>query len=101
METSSTLKLFKVFIDDNFHYMDESERYEHGAYETYEEAVTACKLLLDDVLSDTREEGKSAEDLINSYMMFGEDPFVAPVPDDTKTFSAWEYVKQHYEKLYS
>ena len=29
-------KWFKVYVDDNFHYMDENERYQQGEYETKE-----------------------------------------------------------------
>jgi hypothetical protein len=32
-------KKYEVYVDDNFHFLDESERYRLGAFETCEEAV--------------------------------------------------------------
>ena len=92
---------FKVFVGDIFHFMDISECYEHGDYETYEEAVAACKAMLDKCLPETCDEGKSAEELFREYVMFGEDPFVVPVPEGNVKFSARKYVMQHYEKICS
>lgn len=37
---------YKVMVDDNFHYMDESERYELGIFPTAEEAITVWENLL-------------------------------------------------------
>jgi hypothetical protein len=34
---------YKVFVDDNFHYQDPSERYCAGEYETATEALAKCK----------------------------------------------------------
>ena len=28
---------YRDMVDDNFHYMDENERYEHGTYDTMDE----------------------------------------------------------------
>lgn len=38
---------YKVLVDDNFHFMDESERYEAGVFSTVEEAITKCKSMID------------------------------------------------------
>jgi hypothetical protein len=85
---------FTVIIADNFHYMDESEHHKHGEYETYEAAVTACKAIVDRVIADSYKKGMSADDLYQSYMMFGDDPFIVPTPKGAH-FSAWEYAKQN------
>jgi len=37
---------FKIFVDDNYHYMDKSERYEVGSYDSLEEAVNKCRELV-------------------------------------------------------
>lgn len=42
---------YKVFVDDNYDYMDESKRYAPGAYKTYDEAVDAAKKIVDEFLS--------------------------------------------------
>ena len=91
---------FRVLVDDNFHYQDESERYEHGEFETFEEALHACKAIVDEYLarliseSDTR----SAAELYSSYTMFGDAPFVCSSPPGGD-FSAWEYAKQRCSKI--
>ena len=39
---------YQVFIDDNFHYMDESERIIGKTYSTAGKAVAAAQLIVDD-----------------------------------------------------
>jgi hypothetical protein len=67
---------FKVLIDDHFHYMDEDSRFEHGVFETAEEAIAACRKILDSTLEEQCEPGLSASALYHRYMQFGEDPFI-------------------------
>ena len=38
---------YKVLVDDNFHFMDESERYEAGVFSTVEEAIAKYKRIID------------------------------------------------------
>ena len=89
---------FKVFVDDNFHFMDESERYERGEYESYESAEAACKAIVNEYLTHTYKDGMSADDLYDSYVSFGEDPFIVPAPEESK-FSAWVYAKQRCPEI--
>lgn len=37
---------YTVFVDDNFHYGEEEERYKLDEFDTCEETVAACKKLL-------------------------------------------------------
>ncbi len=37
----------KVMVDDNFHHQDSDARREHGSYETLEEALAACRDIVD------------------------------------------------------
>ena len=67
---------YKVMVDDNYHYMDESERYELGIFSTVEEAIAACKRIVDEFLDKSYEPGMSAETLEKAYQGFGEDPFI-------------------------
>jgi hypothetical protein len=67
---------FAVFVDDNFHYMDESERYKLGEFDTFDEAVAACKRIVDEFLLTGLGPTITAEVLFKSYTMFGEDPFI-------------------------
>jgi hypothetical protein len=87
---------YKVFIDDNFHYQDESERVTHGQFETAEQAIAACQTIVDDFLASAFEPGISAAALYDLYKSFGDDPFI--VAADPKAapaaFSAWDYARE-------
>src|SRR3989344_4643828 len=89
---------FKVYVDDNFHYMDESERYEQGEYETYDEAVAVCKKIVDEYLISAHKDQMTADELYESYKSFGEDPFIVPADEKTR-FSAWKYAKERCKEL--
>ena len=78
-------KKYEVYVDDNFHYMDESERYKLGDFETCEEAVAACKKIVDEFLEQGYEKGMSFKELYEGYIGFGEDPFI--VSGDKIVFS--------------
>jgi hypothetical protein len=67
---------YKVMVDDNFHYMDEEERYEHATFSTIEEAITACKRIVDDELSEWAKENITPDELYERYVWFGSDPFI-------------------------
>jgi hypothetical protein len=71
---------YKVLVDDNFHYMDESERYELGRYSYLEEASRVCRKLVDDWLAYTYKPGMRADHLYELYVFFGEDPFIVGPP---------------------
>ena len=87
---------YSVFVDDNFHYMDESERYKLGDFATLEEAIAACKRMVDEFLKDEVSPDLSAAERCAQYTGFGPDPFI--VTDDpaveAPAFSAWNYAKE-------
>lgn len=89
---------YTVCVDDNFHYMDEEERYSLGEFETLEAAIDACKNNVDDFLLEHYKPRMSADDLCSGYKMFGEDPFIVgaetPVP-----FSAWGYAEKRSTEI--
>jgi hypothetical protein len=60
-----------VYVDDNFHYMDESERVSRGHFATLEEAIAVC-------IAITR---NSVEENGDAYWNFGDDPWVMPRPE--------------------
>src|SRR2546429_3090473 len=94
---------FKVFIDDHAHYMDESERADHGAFASADDAVAECKRIVDDDLVAMWRPGTTAAALYRLYMSFGPDPFVVPL-DPTEpqvAFSAADYAKQRCRDLVS
>jgi hypothetical protein len=89
---------YTVRVDDNYHYMDESERYTLGVYETCEKAVRACKQIVDEFLVSGYKVGTTADELYRAYTTFGEDPFISS-PDTNCKFSAWTYAKARCEEL--
>jgi len=91
-ESATTGLPFEVMVDDNFHYMDEDERWRLGAFSTLEEARQACIALVEECLSDYYQAGMEAEELYSQYTMFGDDPFILG-PGEPGKFSAWNYAK--------
>jgi hypothetical protein len=88
---------YKVLVDDNFHYMDESERCSSGEFETYADAVRHCQRIVDAFLQHNYRPGMAAEELYKQYTSFGDDPFI--VPPAEPRFSAWAYAKQRCQEL--
>jgi hypothetical protein len=87
---------YKVFVDDNFHYMDEEDRYLLGEFETFEAAIAACQQVVNDFLEQAYKAGMSAEELYQRYVDFGQDPFI--VGGDSR-FSAWDYAKEQSARI--
>ena len=85
---------FKVLIDDNFHYADESERYAAGEFATLEEAVAAAQKIVDDYLASAFKIGMTSDELMASYAMFGDDPFIVGSEVRGVEFSGREYARQ-------
>lgn len=89
---------FRVLVDDNYHYMDESERYELGEFDTLEEAVAACKKIVDEFLKQNYRRGMSLGELLTQYTMFGEDPWIQ-AGDGSVPFSARDYASQRAREI--
>ena len=94
---------FKVQVNDNSYYMDEGERTDHGVFANANEAVAACKEIVDDDLNAMRKPGMTAKELYRLYVAFGPDPFVVPLnpSDPDVNFSAWTYAKGRCKELVS
>jgi hypothetical protein len=92
---------YEVLINDNAHFMDESERSAAGLFGSAEEAVTTCKRIVDDDLNSMWKPGETAESLYQLYVAFGPDPFVVRVnrSDPDVTFSAWAYAKERCQDV--
>lgn len=89
---------YRVLVDDNFHYMDESERYELGEFDTLEAAVAACKKVVDEFLSNYSP-GMTADELYTQYAFFGEDPFIVYAGQETVPFSARDYASERVKQI--
>lgn len=84
---------FHLRVYDNFHYTDESEAYNYGEYETYEDALVGAKAIVDEFLVHNWEHGMKTEYLGSLYVLYGEDPIILPNEHgEHERFSAWTYV---------
>jgi hypothetical protein len=88
---------YTVMVDDNFSFMDVSKRYKHGEFNSYDEAVSACKKLVDAYLESALKADMTARELYVSYTMFGEDPFI--MGEKAYPYSSWKYAEQKAEEL--
>ncbi len=96
-----TRRGYRVLVDDNFHYMDEDERWCLGEFDNYEVALIAARQLVEDFFSDAKP-GQTAKELYDGYTSFGDDPFIiafggADQPESR--FSAWGYAKHLASEL--
>jgi hypothetical protein len=92
---------YKVMTDDNFHYQEEDQRSRSGAFATAEEALDACRRLVDEsLLHEYEQGGVTAEALYDRYIDFGDDPFVVALDGAPGVkFSAWTYARQRAAEL--
>ena len=96
---------YKLFVDENFHFMDADERYCFGSYPTYGEAVTAAKKIIDDFLTNGDRSTMTAEELFTGWVHYGDSPFIVEriiTEHEQKTtdlFSAREYTRARCQEI--
>lgn len=88
---------YTVFVDENSHYMDEEERYRIGDFDSREEALARCRLIVDRSLAEC-DASAGAEAMFKHYTSFGDDPFIQTDDPDCR-FSAWDYAKERCRQL--
>jgi len=84
---------YKVFVDDNFHYMDDSHRYKLGEYDTLEKAIAACKKIVNEFLYENYKPGMTDDELSAAYGLYGEDPYIVGA-EEKVPFSARDYASK-------
>lgn len=89
-------KRYVVYVDDNFHYMDESERYKLAEFDDCQSAIAACKQIVDEFLNGCDQKIDAAE-RFKEYTMFGEDPWISSDDPNCK-FSAWSYAQERCQE---
>jgi hypothetical protein len=92
---------YRLLVDDNYHYMDESERYAVGEFSTLNAAIEAAKKIVDDYLLSAYKKGMTAQELCASYASFGEDPFImkTPIHEDGILFSARDFARLRCDEI--
>ena len=97
---------YKVMVDDNFHYMEEDERWEYGTFATAAAAFAACRKVVDESLIAEYRPGITATQLYDRYTSFGDEPFIVAQPGtappgaaEDVSFSARDYARSRVEAL--
>ncbi|MFZ4439750.1 MAG: hypothetical protein ACOYOS_15085 [Syntrophales bacterium] len=88
---------YELFVDDNYHYMDEKERYKAGSFASYSKALAKAKAIVDKCIEGAHEPGTTSKELYEGYVGFGEDPFIIPAGEPD--FSAWDYARARCVEL--
>src|SRR5690606_21657420 len=91
-------KKYTVLVDDNYHYMDETQRYRLSSFFTLNAAIKSCQRMVDEFLARAYEPGMSSDDLCKSYALFGEDPFIVGAVEAI-SFSARTYAEQRCQEI--
>lgn len=89
---------YRVYVDDNFHYMDADERRLAGTYPDCESARQQCIFIVESSLQYQFKPGMTAAELLSSYKSFGEDPWISG-PDPDCKFSAWTYAEHRATEI--
>jgi hypothetical protein len=91
---------YTVFVDDNYNLPPDDERYKLGDFATLDEAVAACKRMVDQFLKVHVSLDKTAAERYEEYTHSGPDPFI--VTDDpvagNPAFSAWNHAKKRCQE---
>jgi hypothetical protein len=86
---------YHVTVDENSHYQDPESRWELGTFDTADEAISACRRMVDDDLMNLHKPGMAVDALLAGYRALGDDPSIAPVDGAAAIdFSAWSYAEE-------
>jgi hypothetical protein len=94
--TKSSPVVYEVYVDDNANFMDDDERYLFGEYVSEEEAVEACKLIINQFFNDSLKSGVPTDELYDYWCSFAESPFIKG-----GQFSASIFAKEKMRELIS
>ena len=93
-----TTPTYKVMVDQNSHYLDESERYSAGEFWRIDGAIEAAKKIVDRSLAELSAEGRTSDEIFEQYCLFGDDPFIVGFDGDLN-FSAREYARDRCDDM--
>jgi hypothetical protein len=86
---------YRVMVDENSHYQDPESRWTLGTFDTAEQALAACRKMVDDDLMILHKPGMAADALLTGYRALGDDPFIVPLDCAAAVeFSAWDYAEE-------
>ena len=87
-----------VYVDDNYHPMDEEERYQAGVFDDCASAQKFCRDMVDSFLTTGYQPGMAWQELLSAYKGYGQDPWIA-TSDAGCQFSAWTYAEQRCQDI--
>ena len=91
---------FYLRIFDNNHHWDETSSYDHGSYDTYEDAVIDVKKIIEEFFVGECYSGRTSGDLMASFAMYGEEAVVLPDEHkDGKRFSPSDYAEEYVNEI--
>ena len=91
---------YEVLVDDNYTAGDPKERYSHGHFDTCEEAMAACKKIVEECLIGSYKAGMNEDKLYDTYLDFGDNPFIVSEDGNCK-FNSREYAKSICKNIIS
>lgn len=92
-------KKFYVYVDDNAHYMDDQFSRLHAVYDTYEEAIRACRFIVEESVRELFNYDNTAEENFTQYQLYGESPWFDP-QGEGESFSAQVYARTFIKNLF-
>lgn len=91
---------FKVYVAENSHFGNSGEGYLKGDYADCSTAVEVCKQVVDDFLLKAYDQGKTEEQLLHDYTLYGDDPYVvAGNGVERCDFSSWDYARARIKEI--
>jgi hypothetical protein len=91
---------FYLRVYDNYHYMDESEAYNFGQYETYEDALAGAKAIVDEFIEQYWRPETKPDEFLVGFALYGEEPIILPnEPGDHERFSARTYIESRVVEI--
>ena len=88
---------FSLKVFDNFQY---GESYLHGKYGSYEEALRAAEMIVEEFIESNHKPGMSAAELAASFALYGEEAVVLDVTTNRmdNRFSARKYAALYSQR---
>lgn len=96
---NNIIKKYYVYIDDNAHYMMDNTCTNHGVYDSYKDALNACKFLVEDSVQELFDYDYTEEKNLTLYLIYGITPWFDP-QGEGKAFNAREYARVLIKTLF-
>ena len=96
---NNVIKKFYVYIDDNARYMMDNTCTNYGVYDSYKDALAACRFLVEDSVQELCNYDYTEEENFTLYLIYGITPWFDP-KGEGKAFNAREYARAFIKTLF-